>query len=48
VADLGFSQGEWTFFLISGAREAVVEIELSEPHPKGNDDGAGEGVYDDD
>jgi hypothetical protein len=49
VADLGFSQGEWTFFLISGAREAVVEIEsrgpmveveieLSEPHPGGDDD----------
>jgi hypothetical protein len=56
VADLGFSQGEWTFFLISGRREAVVEIEsrgpvveieieLSEPHPGGDDDdGAGEGV----
>jgi hypothetical protein len=58
VADLGFSQGEWTFFLISGTREAVieieargpvveVEIELSEPHSKGDDDGASEGVYDD-
>ncbi len=49
VADLGFSQGEWTFFLISGAREAVVEIEsrgpmveveieLSEPHLGGDED----------
>jgi hypothetical protein len=56
VADLDFSEGEWTFFLISGRREAVVEIqsrgpvveieiELSEPHPGGDDDdGAGEGV----
>ncbi len=43
VADLGFSQGEWTFFLVEAEREAVieiesrgelveVEIELSEPH----------------
>jgi hypothetical protein len=56
VADLGFSQGEWTFFLISGRREAVVEIEsrgpvveieieLSEPHPGGDDaDGIDERV----
>jgi hypothetical protein len=60
VADLGFSQGEWTFFLISGAREAVVEIEsrgpvveveieLSEPQPGGDDDdGASEGFGGDD
>lgn len=44
VADLGIYQGEWTFFVISGEREALVEIEgrgplveieieLSEPLP---------------
>ena len=56
VADLDFSEGEWTFFLISGRREAVVEIqsrgpvveieiELSEPHPGGDDaDGIDERV----
>ena len=27
VADLGFYQGEWTFFVIAGSREALVEIE---------------------
>jgi hypothetical protein len=27
VADLGIYQGEWTFFVISGEREALVEIE---------------------
>lgn len=27
VADLGIYQGEWTFFLINGAREALVELE---------------------
>lgn len=43
VADLGIYQGEWTFFVVSGEREAIVElearqslveieIELSEPY----------------
>jgi hypothetical protein len=27
VADLGIYQGEWTFFLIDGGREALVELE---------------------
>jgi len=27
VADLGFYQGEWTFFILDGHREAFVEIE---------------------
>lgn len=27
VADLGVYQGEWTFFVISGEREALMEIE---------------------
>lgn len=27
VADLGIHQGEWTFFVINGAREALVELE---------------------
>ncbi len=27
VADLGIFQGEWTFFVVSGEREAVVELE---------------------
>ena len=28
VADLGIYQGEWTFFVVSGEREAVVELEV--------------------
>jgi hypothetical protein len=31
VADLGFYQGEWTFFVIIADREAVVEIEARGP-----------------
>lgn len=31
VADLGFYQGEWTFFVVSGNREALVEIEARGP-----------------
>ena len=31
VADLGFSQGERTFFVLAGPREAVVEIEARGP-----------------
>lgn len=27
VADLGIYQGEWTFFIVSGEREAIVELE---------------------
>lgn len=27
VADLGIYQGEWTFFVVSGEREAIVELE---------------------
>lgn len=27
VADLGIYQGEWTFFVVSGDREAIVELE---------------------
>lgn len=45
VGDLGFSQGEWVFFVIRGDQEAIVEIqdlgdageielELSEPAPE--------------
>lgn len=30
VADLGVHQGEWTFFIIKGEREAVVELESRE------------------
>ncbi len=43
VADVGIYQGEWTFFIVSGEREAIlelesrqslieIEIELSEPY----------------
>jgi hypothetical protein len=28
VADLGIHMGEWTFFVISGSREALVELEV--------------------
>lgn len=28
VADLGIYMGEWTFFVISGSREALVELEV--------------------
>lgn len=28
VADLGIYQGEWTFFVVSGEREAIVELEV--------------------
>lgn len=31
VADLGIYQGEWTFFVINGEREALVEIEARGP-----------------
>jgi hypothetical protein len=31
VADFNFSHGEWTFFVIDGAREAIVEIESRGP-----------------
>lgn len=31
VADLGVHQGEWTFLVIQGAREALVEIESRGP-----------------
>lgn len=30
VADLGIYQGEWTFFVVSGEREALVELEARE------------------
>jgi hypothetical protein len=51
VADFGVYQGEWTFFLLSGAREAFVEIEargelveveieLSEPAAGSQTDGS--------
>jgi hypothetical protein len=31
VADLGFYQGEWTFFVLNGDREALVEVEARGP-----------------
>jgi hypothetical protein len=30
VADLGIYQGEWTFLVVSGEREAIVELEARE------------------
>ena len=53
VADFGFSQGEWTFFVLSGDTEALVEIEargslveieieLSEPESRPAPDVTGE------
>jgi hypothetical protein len=28
VADVGIYQGEWTFFIVSGKREAILELEV--------------------